>query len=277
MALPLPILDDVPPLPPVDVTNIHPPVQDRYETYEGERIEWEDRKTCWISLNKQGGIVWKRLRIGAITMSMISKIAKRVPRFMQTPPDELARQICGLSEPYFPPEALARMNVGSKGEPILREWDAKELGVVIKEVGIGVYKKDPRFRGSMDGDINESDFCEYKIPERMYRQLIEFIEAIKKGYTPPPSEHSHIFNSHYDQMIGNAEIHGKQRCNYVVCAASNSTVYRQWVPADPDHWNNCLYPAGVTFYNTYVEPLLRKHKIRRIDPCPDTPVHIYKA
>jgi hypothetical protein len=247
--------------------------------YDNESIEWEERKTCYMSKSKQGGKVWSRLRIGAMNASGISRCLQRMPPSMRIPPEESARIICGLSPLSYDKKQTEdekrteSMKIGILGEPIVRQWDSKRLGVTIREVGVGVWKENPVFRGSMDGEpessnekCNEDDFVEYKIPKNIYWKLIEYIEAIKKGFEPPPGYHRHIFDSQYDQITFCGSIHGKQRCKFTVVSAETSDVYEQWIPTDHDHWNKVLYPQGLQFYNTYVVPLMAKHHILRIDP-----------
>ncbi len=259
MALPLPF-DDVPILPAITSTSV------RLLEYEGEKIAWQERETCFMSTAKQCSKLWKRLRLGCISMSGLSLYLDRVPPKFRVSKREAARIICGLSNKTFDETSLWRMGIGITGEPILRDWHSKQIGKSIHEVGLGVWKKDPRFRGSMDGDLEDGTCAEYKIPEKMYWQLIEYIEAIKKGFSRPPSDHRHIFDSHYDQMTGNSVIHDRWACRYTVMAWGDRTIYQQTIPVDHDHWNNVLYPQACAFHDEYVEPLMKAYKLQRIDP-----------
>lgn len=242
--------------------------------YDGVPIVWEDRPTCWMSTAQQTTKLWGQLRIGAITMSGISTYVGR-SSFPETPYVS-ASIICGLSSKSFSVEQTAAMGIGILGEPLLRSWYQDQLTKqaiakhepppVVREVGVAVWKKDPRFRGSMDADVTETLFAEFKIPTKMYRPLIEHIECVRKGYTPQPGEHAHIYNSHYDQMMGNGVIHGKTHVDYVVFSHTEKAAYTERLPVSTHHWDTVLYPQGVNFYEQYVAPLMVKHGINRIDP-----------
>lgn len=239
----------------------------RPQTYKDEMIKWEERKTCHVSLHKQTSDIWHRLRVGAITMSMIGKYLGRCPDSMNINSYDAALLICGLKQQQFTKRAVYNMEIGVKGEPILRIWDANYHKQKITEVGVAVWKKDPRFRGSIDGEVDDEIFVEYKIPQDMYRKLIEHVEAIKKGFTPPPGYHGHIFDTHYDQITGNGVIMDKKRCRYCVSSASkHQLTYWEYIPIDYDHWYKTLYPEGVKFYDTHVEPLMKEYGVQRIDP-----------
>lgn len=128
---------------------------------------------------------------------------------------------------------------------------------------MAVWKNDFRLGGSLDGEFAEVCGMEIKAPQKMYRQLIEYVEAFKKGYQEPPS--GHIFISHYDQMIGNGVITNKQQMHYVVKSAEGD-LYTEVFPVDYEYWNTDVYPRIVSFYETYVQPELFIRGITRIDP-----------
>ena len=230
-----------------------------------EKIEWQDRPTCMISTAPQGGPRWHQLRLYSISMSNLSQVCGRGGRY-QVPAPQLARRICGLEKEVFSEEAMSRMSAGNRDEPMLRAWHSALIKKPIYEVGVGVWKQDPRFRGSMDGDLDDGTFAEYKTTQQMYRAYIEFIESLKYHTAAPPSPYRHIFDSHYDQMTGNAIIHGKTACRYIVYARADAVVYMQDIPVDRDHWDKLLYPTAVKFYTQEVEPLLAQHQLQRIDP-----------
>lgn len=250
----------VPCLPVIDELKIE------LKEYKDEKIEWIPRETCIISTAKQGSQLWHRLRLFSISMSTIGYNIGRCPPAWSVSKEEAALQICGLSSKKFTDEALKRMKIGSDGEPYLRKWHSEQIKKPIYEVGVAIWKKDVRFRGSVDGDLDDGTFAEYKIPEKMYRALIEYVEATKKGFTRPPSDYSHIFSSHYDQMTGNGVIMNKTACRYTVMSWSTGMVYQQTVPVDHEHWDNVLYPQSCTFYDTYITPIMKKYKFQRIDP-----------
>jgi hypothetical protein len=57
-------------------------------------MEFEDHETYYASLNTQGSVEWKKLRVGRITMSNISGCVGRASYYCDK--NELARKICGL-------------------------------------------------------------------------------------------------------------------------------------------------------------------------------------
>lgn len=234
--------------------------------HKGEKIEWEERKTCYISKARQGGELWRQLRLCAMQMSKLAKCLRRVPIRFQDHPDQLGGQLCGTIVEEFDEESRQRMSIGTTGEPILRDWDAKRRGVNIKEVGVAVWKADPRFRASLDGEIDEKTFVEYKITKRLYQQLIEHMEAIKKGFKPPPNYHAHIFDSHHIQMTSSGVITDKKECGYSVMCLESTRVYTESIPINYEYWNNTLYPEADLFLRQHVEPIMRQRGLRRIDP-----------
>lgn len=232
---------------------------------------WSERPTCWMSTHKQLTDEWKRLRLGRGTMSLAAAMAGHLPpkifEDFYGNRTKLAEIIVGTSEKSFDSESKARMEHGSSFEPVVRTWYQDEIvKVPIEEVGLAIWKTDPRFGGSLDGEFTLNDSShglEIKSPQKLYRQLIEYAEAFKKGFRTPPE--AHIFRSHYDQMIGNGVITGKTWMHYVVMSPSRE-VYWENFPVDYDYWNDDLYPNMKHFYIRYVEPLLAQLKLERIDP-----------
>lgn len=228
---------------------------------------WKEYSTYNLSLHSQGTDEWKNLRIGRITMSTISSCVGR--SMYKTDPNEICDIICGVTKI----SNNAYMEHGVKMEPIIRDWYQDTLGKSIKELGLAVWKKDPRFGGSLDGEILDSesnDFSlegiEIKAPRKMYWRLIEYIESKKKGYSFYPGYHEHIFNSHYDQMIGNAVITNKKAMHYVVVCSETQQAFVQRFPIDLEHWEKNLYPNACKFYDDFVEPKMKELNIERIDP-----------
>jgi len=225
---------------------------------------WKEYPTYNLSLHPQGTEEWKQLRIGRITMSNISACTNRSQ--YKTEPEEISDTICGVKKM----ESNSYMEHGVKMEPIIRNWYAETFEAKIQEVGLAVWKKDPRFGGSLDGEIMEGDESfegiEIKAPKKMYWRLIEYIEAKKKGFSFYPGYHEHIFNSHYDQMTGNAIITNKRSMHYIVVCTETQKAFVQRFPVDVELWENVLYPRACEFYDKYIEPKMKSLDIARIDP-----------
>ena len=100
----------------------------------------------------------------------------------------------------------------------------------------------------------------------MYWKLVEYIESKKKGYSFYPGYHEHIFNSHYDQMTGNAIITNKKYMHYVVVCSDSQQSFVQRFPVDVELWEKTLYPRACNFYEEYIEPKMKLFDIKRIDP-----------
>lgn len=221
---------------------------------------FKEYETYQASLDEQGTEEWHKLRYGRITMSNLSACTGRASYYINK--EELARKICGLE--ITPTNSY--MEHGVIAEPIIRKWYSETIDKPIKEVGLAIWKKDYRFGGSLDGEINEEEGIEIKAPAKMYYKLIEYIESKKKGYSFPSGYHEHIFNSHYDQMTGNAVITNKKYMHYVVVCTDTQQAFVQRFPADIQLWEEQLYPKACEFYDKFVEPLMKEHNITRIDP-----------
>jgi hypothetical protein len=226
---------------------------------------WKDYPSYSLSLYPQTSEEWKHLRIGRITMSNISSCCGRSS--YKSCYEEVADIVCGIKQI----ETNAYMEHGVKMEPVIRDWYSETIEKPIHEVGLAVWKKDPRFGGSLDGEILDEkgetiEGIEIKAPNKMYWKLIEYIESKKKGYTFYPGYHEHIFNSHYDQMTGNAIITNKKYMHYVVVCSDSQQAFIQRFPVDVELWEKTLYPRACKFYDEYVEPKMKELNIKRIDP-----------
>jgi hypothetical protein len=226
---------------------------------------WKDYPSYNLSLYPQTSEEWKNLRIGRITMSNISSCTGR--SVYKSCLEEVSDVVCGIKQI----ETNTYMEHGVKMEPIIRNWYSETIEKPIQEVGLAVWKKDPRFGGSLDGEILDEDGktsegIEIKAPNKMYWKLVEYIESKKKGYSFYPGYHEHIFNSHYDQMTGNAIITNKKYMHYVVVCSETQQAFVQRFHVDIDLWEKTLYPRACKFYDEYVEPKMKSLNIKRIDP-----------
>lgn len=223
-------------------------------------ISFHEKETYYDTFGPQGGEEWLNLRVGRITMSQISAC---VGRSGFTADKEFeARKICGLEKI----KCNEYMFHGKVTEPMIRDWYAAMINRPIKEMGVSIWKKDFRFGGSLDGVIDEREGIEIKAPAKMYQKLIDYIEAKKKGYTFEAGYHEHVFNSHYDQMTGYGVITNKKFMHYVVVCTDTQEAFVQKFPVDYQLWETELYPKACKFYEDYVEPMMVKNGIKRIDP-----------
>ena len=158
------------------------------------------------------------------------------------------------------------MHIGITGEPMLRQWYSDYIGVKIEEVGIAVWKKDPRFRASLDGKYGNKG-VEFKITENIYKPLMYYYHTRSKNYNnlPPVTQYTHIWESHYNQMIQCMKICGLDSIDYVVSGYKENKVYIEKILPNENAWNS-LHTDCCLFLDNYVEPLMIQHNIKRIDP-----------
>jgi len=227
---------------------------------------WQEYPTYYLSTAPQGSQTWLDSRIGRITMSSLSSCTYRSG--YKTLEEDIVNTIIGLKKLNEPSaESVMYMEHGVSMEPIIRTWFSEEIiKRPIKEVGLAVWKEDPRFGGSLDGEIDCDEGIEIKAPKKMYWKLIEYIESKKKGFNFYHGYHEHVFNSHYDQMTGNGIITNKKYMYYIVVCSDNQQSFIQRFPVDKDLWNEILYPKACEFYNNLIEPKMKELNIKRIDP-----------
>lgn len=223
-------------------------------------MEFENKETFWGAYDTQGSEEWLKMRIGRITMSQLSACTGR--SLYKVSLEDEAKKICGLlkidTNPY--------MAHGKITEPVIRNWYSNTINKSIREVGLAIWKQDTRFGGSLDGEIDDLEGIEIKAPNKMYRKLIDYIEAKKKGYNFPQGYHEHVFNNHYDQMTGYGVITNKKYMHYVVVCSETQEAFVQRFPVDYELWESTLYPRACKFYEDYVEPMMKANNITRIDP-----------
>lgn len=243
--------------------------------YKDEEVEWIESDTCYYSTAPQMSPLWDKLHIGCISSSRVNTWLGR-SKFSEGPV-ESAKQCVGLSKKSFNSQQLDVMQIGIDGEPKVRDWYSKTMGIDIKEVGIAVWKEDPFFRSSLDGfytDKNgDSHGIEIKISKEIYWPLVSYNNHKtqgKKQVTPNWDKDTrkamHIWGSHYDQMITSIKVCGLKSIDYIVCGHIDNNVYIEKVYPDEERWENVIYPGTMELRRDYIEPLMIKHDISRLDP-----------
>ncbi len=232
--------------------------------YGNDDIAWLETPTAFYSTASQCTPLWDALHIGSMSASRASTFLG-MSKFSESK-EECALQCVGLSKKSFNSEQLDRTQIGILGEPLLRTWYSNIIRIPIQEVGIAVWKKDSRFRASLDGIYGQTRSVEFKVTDTLYWPLIEHFNALKKGLKTPPSKYEHIWNTHYNQMIQSMIITGRKSMDYIVAGYKKNLVYIEEIPANDEYWLQEIYPKAVEFLNSYVEPLMRQRNIQRIDP-----------
>lgn len=260
-------------------------IVDYLKIHEDQSVDWIESETCYFSTAPQCTPLWDILHHGAISSSKVTSWIGD-SRFSDSP-EESALQCVGLSKKTFDSKQLDAMHIGIKGEPAVRDWYEEKIGHKIKEVGIAVWKEDPRFRASLDGFYIDSDGIhrgiEIKITKDIYWPLICYYKSLRnkerKGSrdfsnedpNPNPDtasgEYSHIWNSHFDQMQMAMKVTGVKSVDYIVCGHKKNQVFIQRIYQNEERWKE-LYKRGTEFLETLVEPLMVKHELKRIDPHP---------
>lgn len=190
----------------------------------------------------QGSDDWLHMRKGRITMSNLGKVVGHCP-FSKDNPEKLARILKGEEKQIFSQESIQRMNKGNEYEPIVRKALETRLGKKISETGFAVWNADTRFGASLDGIIDDDTGIEIKCPMKLYKPLVNNTDKNNIGC---------IWDSHYDQIIGNGVITGRKNMIYVVYGIEDKKLYIQNVKVDYDYWFNFLYPKACEFYDTYM-------------------------
>jgi hypothetical protein len=249
----------------INTMNILNEEDEKYSNGKGNlSVSWIEYPSYYLSTSPQGSEQWLKERIGRITMSNISNCSYRAS--YKQPSEDIVNGICGIKKMEAPQNTIY-MDHGIKMEPIIRNWYSEEIiKKPIKEVGLAVWKKDNRFGGSLDGEIDSEEGIEIKAPRKMYFKLVEYIESKKKGYKFYNTNHDHIFNSHYDQMTGNGVITNKKYMHYVVVCTDTQNAFIQRFSVDYDLWDNVLYPRAVKFYEEYVKPKMDELNLTLLNP-----------
>jgi len=200
-------------------------------------------ETYYLYDTTQGSDDWLHMRKGRITMSNLGKVVGHCP-FVKHEPEYLAKLLKGEEREQFSQEAIERMRKGNQYEPIVRKFLEKKLGKKIDETGFAVWKADTRFGASLDGIIDDDTGIEIKCPAKLYKPLKENKDMNNIGC---------IWDSHYDQIIGNGVITGRKNMIYAVYGIEDKQLYIQNVKVDYNYWFDFLYPKACEFYDKYME------------------------
>jgi putative phage-type endonuclease len=199
-------------------------------------------ETYYLYDTTQGSDDWHHMRKGRITMSNLGKVVGHCP-FVKHEPEHLAKLLKGEIKEKFTPEAIERMRKGNEYEPIVRKVLEKKFNKKIDETGFAVWKADTRFGASLDGIIDDDTGIEIKCPAKVYWPLKKNKDMKDIGC---------IWDSHYDQIIGNGVITGRKNMIYAVYGIEDKQLYIQNVKVDYDYWFNFLYPKACEFYDKYM-------------------------
>lgn len=199
-------------------------------------------ETYYLYDTTQGSDDWHHMRKGRITMSNLGKVVGHCP-FVKHEPEHLAKLLKGEIKEKFTSEAIERMRKGNEYEPIVRKALEKKLNKKIDETGFAVWKADTRFGASLDGIIDDDTGIEIKCPAKVYWPLKKNTDM---------KDISCIWDSHYDQIIGNGVITGRKNMIYAVYGIEDKQLYIQNVKVDYDYWFNFLYPKACEFYDKYM-------------------------
>lgn len=235
--------------------------------YNGEPIEWVEKPTCYISTAAQCTPLWDALHIGSVSSSKLTTWLGRTKYYEGL--SESVLQCIGESHKKFDSASLDAATYGIIGEPIVRNWYSSVIDKKIEEVGIAVWKRDPRFRASLDGiyydDSNMYYGIEIKVPKFLYKKLSHYYKSRQMHNNNHPP-YGHICEAHYNQMIQSIAITGVEYIDYIVSGYSDNKTYIEKIYPDNELWEKTLYPMGVKFLEEHVEPMMLQKSIKRIDP-----------
>ena len=220
---------------------------------QNQKYQWIDHGNYWELRAPQGDDIWKEGRLGRVTSSVSGAMGGN--SIFKTP-EEQGLIIAGVKEEIFTPEALERMSHGSSSEPMARDWYQSTITDPIVERGLIVPKSDPLLGASVDGDISGSDMIiEIKCPLSMYYPLEQYMEQLKTGWVPRPDYFKHMWPTHYIQCQHSMYVLGKKYCVYIVYCTTESKVFTQKIPFDPEFWDQ-HYRKIKENYDKYVKPHL---------------------
>lgn len=235
-----------------------------------------NNETYYLLKDKQGTPEWHHQRKGRITASNLGKIMGKVP--YSEKPEEIAQKILGKKKEEFSKESIENMKLGNEYEPIVRNYLIKHLKNNITETGLAVLKKNNIFAASLDGVINDDVGIEIKCPRKMYMPLLRYMDKPEKDRKK--NDYSHIWESHYLQILMNGVVTNRKNMIYCVYAIEDEEIFIQNVEIDYKYWNEVVAPKCIDFHKKYVEPHLTEEDKKRIfikSAIPKTAPQIHSA
>jgi hypothetical protein len=216
----------------------------------------EEFESFSLSLHPQDSQEWKDLHSGKITAS---NFAAAVGNSEFDKPEEIAERIKSNKEKEFDPEAVKRMNHGKEMEPTARSWYSTHTNCLIKQVGLAVFKKNPKIGASPDGVILDGDgkwqgIIEIKCPKKMYVSYLQISKIIgedssgRKILAADEFEVAFIFKNHFDQMMGSLHILNLPFCDYIVYSEEHILVHRIYYD---EEYSAKLFSDLENFINKY--------------------------
>lgn len=169
-----------------------------------------------------------------------------------TTPDKLAHDINSY-HPKTPDEWNKMKSLpGIAKESVAKSWYERTYDVKIQNVSLCIPKWNTKIGASPDGFIIGTDSAiEIKCPEKIPGPILQRIKLKQKGHKFSPYDHSHIFQTVYDQMQCLMKITGKKSCVYLIYVDDN-TNYVETIPFNQNYWDNELYPKIQNFIAKYL-------------------------
>lgn len=214
---------------------------------------WVDRGSYYENVAHQGSPKWLEARKGRVNGSNTGGLAGK-SSFKSV--EETGKIIAGVIEEQFKQKNIDAMAHGHKFEKIAREWYEKKYNCKVIERGLAVCKTDYRIGVSIDGEIvGQEGILEIKAPLKLWKPILQYMDAKSSGWKPPANYHDHIWESHYCQMQQGMFILKKKYCDYIVYSTEDRQVFTQRIFFDPVYWNN-HYSIIKQNYELYVKPHL---------------------
>lgn len=192
-------------------------------------MEWVEQADYYLHTAPQGSKEWLEARSKLkITTSLFEKARLYIENKGPKP----------NRDPIVPNEA---MQLGTKLEPIIREWFKNSgylpAGCKIIEIGLVVPKFCTSIGASVDGLIVENGspvgIIEIKTTRKMY-------ESIKNRNGP---QSSYILPSHFDQIQGSLACLNLPWCYYILYEHTTNTIHVEKINRDSEYWSRFLYPS----------------------------------
>lgn len=220
--------------------------------------EWEEQEKYFICNALQRSDKWHLERKVRVTASNFGTAAG-FNKYKTV--EELVQEFTtGYRKPVSDFCQMA-MEHGTKYEEEARIKYEKYEKVKVIEYGLVIPKWDMSIGASVDGVVIGTDgIIEIKCPQRMYKNLLNYIEDVNNGIEFPPFYKGHIEPTHYCQMQGCMEILDKNWCDYVVYYKKGDESKMKIVRIERDRtfWNEILYPKIKLVTKKILDDLISK-------------------